>query len=539
MEHAQLVQLGEQDGSETSSFPLEAEVTRIGRAEDNDIILRDVCISRSHGKIVHAQGGYWIQNVGGRNPILLNGAEIQEAPLRNGDWIRLGCTDLLFRCDAPATEGKEPLAENYLTIDASNRELLLGRSDGEDLQDLRRARHDLTALYRAGQVINASLSVADLSEKALDTVLAEMSAVDCCSIHLLDADTNELRCQAQKYRHEHPSSAQRIFSRTLLDTVIREMKAVLTFDAQDDGRFGDALSIVSMNMRAAMCVPIQVQGRLTGVLQAYTLDVGHTFTIDDLKLLTALGMLAGVAVQNAMLYEKLASEKAIEAERARTMQIMVHELKSPVAGTRTMAETLRMQMVAPEEQPYFLQRIVARLDNMLEWINDTLSFSRIKTGRDVGEPERLNLCSRVQEIAGDYREQAEAKQLRFAIDTPDQPIHVLMEGKNFRLILSNLVSNAVKYTAAGEVGVTLAEEGGFAVIQVRDSGMGIPEKDLAQLFGEFFRASNARKSKIEGSGVGLASVKHLVDRAGGRVDVESEEKRGTTFTVRLPVAAEE
>ncbi|MBD3237332.1 MAG: GAF domain-containing protein, partial [Candidatus Eisenbacteria bacterium] len=288
-----------------------------------------------------------------------------------------------------------------------------------------------------------------------------------------------------------------------------------------------------------MCVPIQVQGRLTGVLQAHTIQPQHTFTVDDLKLLTAFGMTAGVAIQNAMLYEQLEAEKAMEAERARTMQIMVHELKSPLSGARTMAETLRMQLIPAEQQPRFLERIVVRLDNMLEWIRDTLALSKLKAGQAAGEPERLDLRARVRETCAEYEEQAESKQLRFAVTTPERPVVVLVEPNGVRLVVSNLVSNAVKYTAAGEVAVTLAEEEDQAVLRVRDSGMGIPEADLPRLFGEFFRASNARKSDIEGSGVGLASVKHIVERAGGSIAVASEENQGTTFTVRLPVVTEE
>jgi signal transduction histidine kinase len=220
------------------------------------------------------------------------------------------------------------------------------------------------------------------------------------------------------------------------------------------------------------------------------------------------------------------------------MQVMVHELKSPISGARTMAETLRLQMVKPEEQPRFLERIVARLDSMLEWIHDTLNLSKIKTGRETGELERLDLCSRIRDIAADYHEQAEAKELDFITKTPEQPIHVLLEGNTLRLILSNLISNAVKYTEAGHVRVSLAEEDGTAIVRVRDSGIGIPQEDLPRLFGEFFRASNARKSKIEGSGVGLASVKHLVERSRGSIDIESQENQGTMITVRLPVARE-
>jgi signal transduction histidine kinase len=110
----------------------------------------------------------------------------------------------------------------------------------------------------------------------------------------------------------------------------------------------------------------------------------------------------------------------------------------------------------------------------------------------------------------------------------------MMDPRNLHLVVSNLVSNAVKYTADGQVTVRAGAENGMAVLGVSDTGMGIPAADVPKLFGEFFRAANAKASDIEGSGVGLASVKCLVERHGGRIDVQTREGEGTTLTVRLP-----
>ena len=107
--------------------------------------------------------------------------------------------------------------------------------------------------------------------------------------------------------------------------------------------------------------------------------------------------------------------------------------------------------------------------------------------------------------------------------------------RGLQMVVSNLVSNGVKYTAAGCVTVTLCVEEEWARLAVRDTGMGIPAKDLPKLFQEFFRASNARQSKIGGSGVGLAGVKSLVERFGGQLALESQENVGSTFTLRLPL----
>ena len=102
-------------------------------------------------------------------------------------------------------------------------------------------------------------------------------------------------------------------------------------------------------------------------------------------------------------------------------------------------------------------------------------------------------------------------------------------------MLSNLVSNAVKYTPAGRIEISLRQESTWAVLEVRDTGIGIPAGELDQLFSEFFRASNARRSQVPGTGLGLAGVRALVKHLGGELALQSRENEGSRFTVRLPL----
>ena len=109
------------------------------------------------------------------------------------------------------------------------------------------------------------------------------------------------------------------------------------------------------------------------------------------------------------------------------------------------------------------------------------------------------------------------------------------DAQGYRLVVSNLVSNAVKYTPEGDVRVTLKRDGAWAVLEVSDTGIGIPEKEVPKLFGEFFRAGNAERKGIQGSGVGLAAAKQMVERFDGQMALQTRENAGSTFTVRLPV----
>jgi signal transduction histidine kinase len=107
----------------------------------------------------------------------------------------------------------------------------------------------------------------------------------------------------------------------------------------------------------------------------------------------------------------------------------------------------------------------------------------------------------------------------------------------YHLILSNLVSNAIKYTPAGSVQVWLRTQGPWAVLEVKDTGIGIPEAEIGRIFDEFYRASNVRSTDISGTGVGLTAVKELVERFDGQLELASQEGQGAAFTVRLPLFA--
>jgi signal transduction histidine kinase len=127
------------------------------------------------------------------------------------------------------------------------------------------------------------------------------------------------------------------------------------------------------------------------------------------------------------------------------------------------------------------------------------------------------------------------KGLAMTVELPKRPVRVRLAAQAFQLILSNLVSNAVKYTQAGSVRITLRRSGSWAVLEVQDSGIGIPQEEICNLFTQYFRASNARQGPFPGTGLGLAGVKALVERSGGRLEVTSKEGVGSCFTVRLPL----
>ena len=216
-----------------------------------------------------------------------------------------------------------------------------------------------------------------------------------------------------------------------------------------------------------------------------------------------------------------------------------HELKTPLATIAAYAETLRLGAL---EDPDFRLKCVTRIEEQAnrlhQMIVELLQLARIESGQQAFEFTDVPVKVAVQECIDAFQELARNKQLDLALDEgcPDVSVHADREG--VRTILNNLLDNAIKYTpVGGRIRVRWTLEGGYVVIAVADTGIGIALKDQARVFERFYRTDRARSRQSGGTGLGLAIVKHVCHAMGGDVSVESREGVGSTFYVRLPVSA--
>ena len=211
-----------------------------------------------------------------------------------------------------------------------------------------------------------------------------------------------------------------------------------------------------------------------------------------------------------------------------------HELKTPAASIRAAAETLlNGALEDPPAAHRFteqLQRDAMRLSRI---VSDLLDLSRLEGGSDLAERVRLDV------IAGDEVERLgdRAKEAGVVIELHTDGVpSVPGSGRDLALLVRNLIDNAVRYTpSGGRVDVSVSAEDGRVVLQVADTGMGIPQRDLSRVFERFYRVDRARSRETGGTGLGLAIVRHVAENHGGEVTVQSELSAGSTFVVRLPV----
>ncbi len=211
-----------------------------------------------------------------------------------------------------------------------------------------------------------------------------------------------------------------------------------------------------------------------------------------------------------------------------------HELKTPVAALRALAETLDSALLEdPEAARGFVVRIGREAERLDALVRDLLDLSRVERGALDAEP--VDLVGLVKEVAESYADRAEERRIR--LRTHLRPgSSVRGDRAQLGLMLSNLVDNALRYTAArGVVRIRLDSIDDKVMLQVADTGEGIPASELPRIFERFYRVDKARARQTGGTGLGLAIVRHVAESHGGTVTVQSTVGKGTSFTVTLPV----
>jgi len=241
---------------------------------------------------------------------------------------------------------------------------------------------------------------------------------------------------------------------------------------------------------------------------------------------------------------KAANERLLEFDRLKSayVQKVVHDLRAPLAAVLISLQNADEGLLGPLDTraKETIARALARAHAMDRLIADLLDLERLRT--EAARPVRVALDAGevFAKAAEAARERAERRRVALETEGLGAAMPLAGDPEGLASVAANLVDNAVKYTRAGGlVRVTAATQGSEAVLKVSDSGIGIPAAELPLVFGEFFRASNARAVEHEGTGLGLAIVRRIVEAHGGSIAVESVLGSGTTFTVRLPLQAQE
>ncbi|WP_329445172.1 SpoIIE family protein phosphatase [Streptomyces sp. NBC_01426] len=289
----------------------------------------------------------------------------------------------------------------------------------------------------------------------------------------------------------------------------------------------------------ALVVPLRQQGgtpygfMVVGLNRYRDLDDGYRGFVE----LVAGHVATGVASARSYQAQQRRAEELAELDRAKTafFSNISHEFRTPLTLIMGPVDELRERLADADagvrEELEVVHRNGLRLGKL---VNTLLDFSRIEAGRMQAGYEPVDLAEVTGELASVFRSAVDRAGLDFRVDCPPLPEPVFIDRSMWEKVVLNLLSNALKFTFDGSIGISVGTEDGAAVVTVVDTGIGVAAQEMPRLFERFHRIENARSRSNEGSGIGLALVKELVGLHGGEISATSTEGRGTRFTIRLP-----
>jgi signal transduction histidine kinase/DNA-binding response OmpR family regulator len=406
---------------------------------------------------------------------------------------------------------------------------------------LERQVHEMRILYSIGRSVTSLLDLESVLKRVVEAAVFVTRAEEGM-LMLIGEEGKELMLRAAKNLDEKMARGLRVpVDDNLAGETIRTGKPVLVCRQETKVATGYLV-------QALVYVPVfNSEQEPIGVLGVTNRLTPRSFTTHDVQVLSALSTYAAVALENARLYEALrhqAEELADavvqleELDRLKNefIQNVSHELRSPLALIRGYADLLQSGELGelPEEQQEPVE-IIARRARMLGNLVEDIVLILLAEAR----PPLLEAVS-ADELARaavkDFRMAADQQGLTLEAEIDSEIPPVRGERTYIRRVLDNLLSNAVKFTPeGGSITLRVYRDGDEVVLEVSDTGIGIPEKKLENIFDRFFQVDGSAKRRYGGVGLGLALVKEIVESCEGSVSVESEVDVGSTFTVRLPV----
>jgi signal transduction histidine kinase len=294
--------------------------------------------------------------------------------------------------------------------------------------------------------------------------------------------------------------------------------------------------VQTLGIRSIMRVPLLARSRTLGVISLVSTEPTRRYGAADLALAEELGRRCAVAVDNARLYAE--AQEAIRA-RDEFLSIASHELRTPLTGIKGYAQILLRAHNRGQLDEDRLRRSLVTIDDaadrLADLVDDLLDVSRIRTGHLPLRLATVNLVEALRETADRYRDHL-GNLHTLDLDLPTEAVLADVDMDRMEQVVTNLLSNAVKYSpAGGTVTLSLIGGEGGALIQVQDSGIGLPVDSLEAIFQPFGRAANATRQSLPGMGLGLYICRTLVERHGGRIwAVSGGENNGTSFGFWLP-----
>jgi len=425
---------------------------------------------------------------------------------------------------------------------------LLARTLEQTLINWRTTNRNLALLNQASQVLGATLDLDQVLVVVMNEVRRLLGAV-ASSVWLTDSETGELVCwQAAESQGEIVRGQRLSPGEGIAGWVARSGESLIVSDIRTDERHFKGLDqTTGLNIRSIVGVPLRVRENVIGVLQVVDAEVDR-FRPADLELLESLAVTAATAIENARLYAEeqqratalaraLEQQQELDRLKDEFLQNISHELRTPLALIVGYAELMNNGELG-ELQPSQRRAVAVigrRVQVLSKMVNDLIAILSAEA-RELSA-ELVDMADLVRTMLVDFHVATREAELSLMAEIEPGLPPVTGDREQLRRVLDNLLGNALKFTPpGGSLTVRLWCDGArkAVVLEVIDTGIGIPPDELDHIFERFYQVDGSTKRQYGGVGLGLALVKEIVDAHGGRISVWSAVGQGSTFRVTLP-----
>ncbi len=399
-------------------------------------------------------------------------------------------------------------------------------------QALDRRVQELSLFQRIDQQLNKSLDLNRVLSLALDWSLTHTGAHGG-SIGLMerseDSGTSALKLLIHKGSHQLAPGTLVPATHPILSQLLQTAKSVLSTNVRAEQAIDGFPSVEQL------AVPILREGRVIGVI---TLESEQRGAIDeeDIAFVERLADRTAVALENSRLYEQV---KTANKAKSEFISLITHELRLPMTTIKGYTELMLGGMGGElnEQQKQFMEVIHRNLERMNRLISDLADINRIETGKMKFENKAFFIQDVIADVVEGMQKAISSRQQKLTVSVPDNLPAVYADPARINQVVSNLLSNAHKYTSEqGSIQVSAELNGSYVRVTVADNGLGISVEDQSRLFTQFFRADTREVRAQQGWGLGLSIVKKMVEAQGGEITFASELGKGSQFAFTVPLA---
>lgn len=510
------------------AFDLYDSENFLGR-QNGAVKLSDATVSRRHAKLTPANGRWVLEDLGSANGTYLNGVKVTKpAEVKRGDQIRCGSTLMVFGGGRPI-EATVDLDESSSLMDAaivatvpSNEDSVIIPTPEAGAEAIENIRVIYDLISEVGSILNVPLLLQRTLDRIFDVLKPDRGYIMMIGPH------GELSLAAARIGDE-TAGDQVPVSRTIINDVVRKEVGVLCSNAMSDKRFASGKSVHDFGIRSAICAPIKGREGILGVIHVDCSVSEHTYSTEQLRLLTAIGYQTGLAIENVKLHESAVQSERLAAV-GETVALLSHHIKNILQALDAGIDVVGMGLQAADltkakDAWPIVQRNLGRINNL---ILNMLAFSKAR------EPllERININHVLNECAELVSPQADEKDVALLTDLDDLP-PIPADAAGLNQAVLNLLNNALEAVEPGAGIITVASHydsmNRNVVIRVIDNGRGIPREEIDQIFTPFYSSKGQK-----GTGLGLAVARKVFQEHHGTIQVTSRVGEGTTFTITLP-----